>query len=428
MTSMKGGSSDVEVKELKIGEELRCEGSEESPVIIELKKGEAECFGTELAIGRKYAMTQPSMAIYTWHGCTLEICGGKSNAYVSSETNMKTVMNLHAALENLRQIAKKEENGNGPRVLIAGMAGSGRSTLCHILANYSVRMYDTPILVDLDTHNNTFHMPGCVAAAPILRSADPVVGFTHEYPIMYHYGHTSTKKNEKRYEQCMELLATSIEEKFKIDATARCSGIIINTPTCSVDTLIKAATIFNCDTVLVIDTEKLLNELSNGLKKMDKSDVKVILVQKSSGVVPPDEEQRKSLLAQNIKHYFYGFGKEMKLNPHSITLKASRLTVYKIGGREIPLDCLPIGAKQIDFALQLVQMDPSSPELPHKVLSVVDCAQDATHEEVKNACVRGFIVLEEYDSARVCFRISSPDSSFPFSVALLQDTPFIEVV
>eukprot|EP00056_Hartaetosiga_gracilis_P003518 m.64469 g.64469 ORF g.64469 m.64469 type:complete len:437 (+) comp11485_c0_seq17:31-1341(+) len=418
---------------VKKGEELRCEGSEEFPVIVELKSGQAECFGSELVQGRKYTITDMSVAFFTWHGCTFHIKGEHAKPYVSSETNMKTAMNIHAALENLRQSAKDssnegEDKGHGPRVLVVGTPGCGRSTLCRILANYSARMYGTPILVDLDTNNNFFNMPGCVSAVPILRSADPVSGFTHEYPLMYHYGHLSPKSNEKRYAQCLDLLAASISEKCRKDETANSSGLIINTPTCTADVIVKAAKTFQCDFILVIDTERLLNQVNTNLKKENMSDVRTILVKKSSGVVPLDEELKKKLLEQRIRRYFYGFGKEMKLNPHSISVRDHSLTIYKIGGREIPLDCLPIGAKKADVALQLERVSPNSPDLLHKVLSVVDCKQDATEDAIKNACVRGFVVLEDYDKSRNTFRISCPSDSFPFSVALLQDTAFIEVV
>ncbi|CAO3620204.1 unnamed protein product [Cunninghamella echinulata] len=39
----------------------------------ELVKGTAEIFGTELADGVEYTFTGRKAAVYTWHGCTLEI-------------------------------------------------------------------------------------------------------------------------------------------------------------------------------------------------------------------------------------------------------------------------------------------------------------------------------------------------------------------
>jgi polyribonucleotide 5'-hydroxyl-kinase len=38
-----------------------------------LLTGTAECFGTELAPERPYIFTGVKSAIFTWHGCTLEV-------------------------------------------------------------------------------------------------------------------------------------------------------------------------------------------------------------------------------------------------------------------------------------------------------------------------------------------------------------------
>eukprot|EP00056_Hartaetosiga_gracilis_P003519 m.64411 g.64411 ORF g.64411 m.64411 type:complete len:112 (+) comp11485_c0_seq2:646-981(+) len=84
---------------------------------------------------------------------------------------------------------------------------------------------------------------------------------------MYHYGHLSPKSNEKRYAQCLDLLAASISEKCRKDETANSSGLIINTPTCTADVIVKAAKTFQCDFILVIDTERLLNQVNTNLKK-----------------------------------------------------------------------------------------------------------------------------------------------------------------
>ena len=59
-------------------------------------------------------------------------------AYVAKQTPMMTYVNIHAALEQLRNQAT-EQKGRGPRIMITGPTDVGKSTLCRILVNYAVR-------------------------------------------------------------------------------------------------------------------------------------------------------------------------------------------------------------------------------------------------------------------------------------------------
>jgi len=77
--------------------------------------GFAEIFGTELAPGPLYSFTGRKLAVFTWQGCELEITGTPSSCYVAEETPMSTYLNVHIALEQIRE--KCDESGeSGPRV------------------------------------------------------------------------------------------------------------------------------------------------------------------------------------------------------------------------------------------------------------------------------------------------------------------------
>jgi len=54
----------------------------------------------------------------------------------------------------------------GPMVLILGSNFSGKTTLCHILCNYSLKLGWNPIYVDLDL-NNEISVSGLLAATMI---------------------------------------------------------------------------------------------------------------------------------------------------------------------------------------------------------------------------------------------------------------------
>ena len=115
------------------------------PVSVTLAKGRAEIFGAELAPGRAYTFPPgKAEAVFTFHGCALEIVGRMSHAYVASDTPMPSYLQLHARLDAMRMA------GRPPRVLVAGPADTGKSSLCRTLANWMARSGHAGTLVDLD--------------------------------------------------------------------------------------------------------------------------------------------------------------------------------------------------------------------------------------------------------------------------------------
>jgi ATPase subunit of ABC transporter with duplicated ATPase domains len=58
-------------------------------------------------------------------------------------------LNTHQVLQNLRQQAKDSKQP-GPRVVIAGPTDTGKSSLCKMLLNWTVRSDLQPTYVDLD--------------------------------------------------------------------------------------------------------------------------------------------------------------------------------------------------------------------------------------------------------------------------------------
>lgn len=110
--------------------------------------GTGEIFGTELAKDRAYTFTRCKFALFSWHGCTIEVAG-QCHAYVGKETPMNAYMNVHGMLEEMRDMAERTDK-QGPRVMIVGPTDTGKSSLSRILASYAARLGRTPTVVDLD--------------------------------------------------------------------------------------------------------------------------------------------------------------------------------------------------------------------------------------------------------------------------------------
>ena len=73
-------------------------------------------------------------------------------------------INVHSSLNQLRMASLKNKT-LGPNILITGSNQSGKSTLCRILTNYSLKLGWTPMLCDLDLNFNEISPPGSIAAA-----------------------------------------------------------------------------------------------------------------------------------------------------------------------------------------------------------------------------------------------------------------------
>eukprot|EP01052_Picozoa_sp_SAG31_P003410 SAG31_NODE_131_length_23419_cov_38.760087_5_plen_130_part_00 len=69
--------------------EFRFEVRKTDNVTIKVLKGQAEIFGTELALDQEYVFSGATGCVGTWHGCDLEVVGRPAHAYVESDTTMR---------------------------------------------------------------------------------------------------------------------------------------------------------------------------------------------------------------------------------------------------------------------------------------------------------------------------------------------------
>ncbi|CAG9813536.1 unnamed protein product [Phaedon cochleariae] len=404
-------------------QELRFEvESKTDKVYLTLKSGIAEVFGTEIVKGKTYEFTAGAkIAVYTWHGCVLEVKGKTDVIYTAKETPMVIYSNCHGALEFMRIEAEKD-NKRGPIAMLVGPTDVGKSTISRILLNYAVRMGRRPIFVDLDVGQGQVSIPGTVGALMIERPAAIDEGFSQEAPLVYNFGHKTPHANSTLFHILVEQLATTVKERLEVNKRTRASGVIINT--CGwtkaegYKQLLGSAKAFEVDVIMVLDQERLYNELVRDLPNF----VKVVFLPKSGGVVERSKSIRSEARDQRIREYFYGTVRN-SLYPHSFDVKFSEVKICKIGAPALPDSCLPLGMKADDHMTKLVVLTPNA-GLLHHILAVSFSEKE---EEVITSHVAGFVCVTNVDAERQILTILSPQPKpLPNNILVLSELQFMD--
>ncbi|XP_041087874.1 polyribonucleotide 5'-hydroxyl-kinase Clp1 [Polyodon spathula] len=398
--------------------ELRFEVESGEQVQLELLSGLAEVFGSELNRSKRYTFDSGcKIAVFTWQGCAVQLSGKTEVAYVSRDTPMLLYLNTHAALEQMRQQADREGE-RGPRVMVVGPTDVGKSTLCRILLNYAVRVGRRPTLVELDVGQGSISLPGTVGALCIERPADVEEGYSVQAPLVYHFGSTSPGTNIKLYNKITSRLAAVFNQRCEVNRRACSSGCVINpcgwVKGSGYQALVHAASAFEVDVVIVLDQERLYNELHRDLPYF----VKTVTRPRRGGVVERSKDYRRESRDDKVRDYFYGF--RGGLYPHAFDVRFSDVRIYKIGAPTIPDSCLPLGMSQEDNQLKLVPVTPGR-DLVHHLLSV-STAEGGAGDSVIESSVAGFIVVTAVDPERQVLTVLSPaPRPLPKNILLIMD-------
>jgi polyribonucleotide 5'-hydroxyl-kinase len=273
--------------------------------------------------------------------------------------------------------------------MICGPTDVGKSTLCKILLNYAVRLGHRPIFADLDVGQGSISIPGTISSLLIERPASIEEGFSQHAPLVIHYGHKTPDFNNELYKICVSTLANITLERLKDDKRTMASGIIINT--CGwvkgqgYQHLLHAAKEFKTGVILVLDQERLYNEL---LRDVDSS-CKVVFLPKSGGVVERSQQIRAESRDLRIREYFYGVVKS-PFYPHSIDIKFADLKLYKVGAPALPDSCMPLGMKATDNMTKLWPIQPGPSQIHH--LLALSFAENAEQDVLKKN-VTGFVCV-----------------------------------
>lgn len=214
-----------------------------SPQLIsigQLLSGYAELFGTELAQKQIYSFRGAKAAIYTWHGCRIEVTGDCLSEYIAEETPMTMYTNLHFALERLREQATVNLH-QGPRVLILGPDNAGKTSLAKLLTAYANRAGRKPIVVNLDPKEGMLSIPGTISTAVFSSIIDveqgwgssPTNGPTQvpvKLPLVYYYGLANPEQKADVYKPLVTRAGLSVMNRLQEDEEAKVAGCIVDTP------------------------------------------------------------------------------------------------------------------------------------------------------------------------------------------------------
>jgi polyribonucleotide 5'-hydroxyl-kinase len=186
-----------------------------------------------------YSFNGTKAAIYTWHGCRIEVTG-TCEEYTAEETPMVSYANTHFALEGLRQDAAKA-NREGPRVLVVGPNNAGKTSLVKLLAAYATRAGRQPLVVNTDSREGLLSMPGSLTATVFASIIDVEEGWGSsptsgpspvpvKLPLCYYYGLPSPEDNPKQlFKPLITRLALAATSRLADDLEVKQAGVIIDT-------------------------------------------------------------------------------------------------------------------------------------------------------------------------------------------------------
>ncbi len=362
-------------------------------VFLTLRAGAAEVFGTALEPGERVRVAGQKVAAFSWAGARLELAGTPDVAYESGDTPMAEYLNAHDALE-ARRAAARRAGGPGPRVLVAGPADAGKSTLTKILINYAVRGGWAPALVDLDLGQGGVTVPGCLAAAPVEAPLDVEAGPPADAPLVFYAGATTPSENPALYKALVERLAAALDARAAAAPAAAAAGLVANSmgwvEGLGLELLRHAIAELRIDVVLVLGADRLAAQLA-----ADLPGAAVVRLPRSGGVVDRPREARAAARTARVEEYFYGPRRE--LAPASQTARFEDLQVFRVGGGpRAPASALPIGAAPVADPLKLTRVT-NARDL---VFTLCAVSHAAAPEDLLAANVAGFIYVQDVDVAK----------------------------
>lgn len=265
--------------------------------------------------------------------------GTVSTEYVASESPAAAYLSLHLALARMRLLSQPADAATGagempgPRVMVVGERGAGKSTLVKTLTNWAVREARArqsandktavgPLVINLDVaSDNSVAVPGTLSVTPArallptssaiatfgsLASSGPPVPFpqspgdlepnidTYAPPVnalVFWHGYLRAGANPALFEALLTAVGRAVNSKIEHGGLAAWrAGVIVDTPSewlekRNVPTLARAARELEVNTLFVLGNERQFVEVNKAMAS-NKS-VKVLRVPRNDGVGSP---------------------------------------------------------------------------------------------------------------------------------------------
>ncbi|KAL1597989.1 Cleavage polyadenylation factor subunit clp1 [Paraconiothyrium brasiliense] len=417
-------SSATRTQELSANTEYRFEVAFARALTIKLLTGTAEYFGTELAPSSTYTFSGTKGAVFTWHGCKLEVGGEAESEYVAEETQMVGTVNAHFALESLRERAVQTRDA-GPRVLVVGPENAGKTSLVKSLTAYAVKSGRQPMVVNLDPRQGMLSVPGSLTAAAFSSIIDieegwgssPISGPSPtpvKMPLVYHYGLRDAEEG-KVFRPLVTRMALAVTSRLEEDPASKQAGFIIDTPggigqgkAGQYENIEHIISEFSVNVLFVLGSERLYSDLSRKYSTQGLTDpVHVVRLDKSGGCVDRTEEYMKALRHAQIRAYFFGTG-ETGLAPHSQSAGFDELNIFRIvEGTGINFNDGGDAYGGTNGESIYERLAPSG-DIVNKLLAITTAGATDGHGAIRDASVRGYMYVAEVDEAKKKVKLLSP--------------------
>ena len=366
--------------------EYRFEVPHDRLLRLRLLTGTAEMFGTELVISTGQQSTPYTFlagvkaAVFTWHGCTIEVSGECGSEYIGEEGTSEASFGVHCALEGMREgvVVQSQAGrsqmegmgmgmGMGPRVLVLGPNHVGKTTLCKALAGYAVRSGRAPVVVNLDSQGEgMLSLPGTISAGVFKGMLDvemgngwgvspmsgPAGNVPVKLPLVYHFGLEGVGEGEGAvYKSLCSRLALAVAGRLQGDAEAREAGVLIDTPGVlsggkmggvAYEIIAHVVSEFSVNCIVCLGSERLYADIvkrfdghPSSASNSSGETISVIKLARSGGCVERDETFMARLRAAQIKNYFYGAPSGsggVALSPRQQQVDFGSLSVYRCVG------------------------------------------------------------------------------------------------
>ena len=356
-------------------------------VRVKLLSGSAFLMGMELTpfFYYKFPSQLKSAYIYTVRGCSIELVYPEMNSKIShychddEDGKNDQLFNLSEQLE-CNRLQSFKNLFYGPRVMLFGSSGSGKSTVLSILANLAVVRNWKPFYLNLDPSGSNTSLPGIL-------SLNVLNDFMYQIPsniqkLGFFFGATELDKRHDLYVALVANLMKSVEsaldsnfEAFKEkldkgvfieDELPRkeifASGIFIDSPTevqnFSVENLKKYVDSVNPDYLIIIHNDNLKTKL----QKMYKNQKTLLSLGINGGVSSSNMNEKFALSNSKIQNYFYSDW--LVFLRDSVEFK--KISVFKLDSME----SLPLHYLQTKDAekLKLSRIDPRITDLKGKII------------------------------------------------------------